>query len=321
VRLGGEVLGAGTELRPGDVLETQGAVAFFAKNGPDKGLKVAWELEDRSRATVVKDGAALILALERGAVEAQVTPVPGGEAFAVDVAPPRSAQARSTEEAAPTGATRIAVHGTHLRVSVSGPLATVDLNEGVVSIGPAPRAGATTGTLVTAPAHVEIDTRDPEHTLRVDHGPSTVRPPVDLAASMLEPPTRAPLAAAPPIPLGPEPLERRAPASPAAAPAPQLPPPPKADAPAHLPAPDPNAEQTILAAIKACDAGRPKSADNVRVMISSKLELRVGAEGMVELARFDPPLTPELQTCAATTIYKTRFSSPGAVTIALEVER
>ena len=61
-------------------------------------------------------------ALDDGAFEAQVTPVPSGEAFAVDVA-------------TPTSIVRIAVHGTHLRVARAGTRVTVDLTEGVVSIG------------------------------------------------------------------------------------------------------------------------------------------------------------------------------------------
>jgi hypothetical protein len=40
---------------------------------------------------------------------------------------------------------------------------------------------------------------------------------------------------------------------------------------------------------------------------------------MVSTARFEPPLAPEVQQCAAKTIYRVRFSTPGAVRIALDM--
>ena len=70
---------------------------------------------------------------------------------------------------------RVAVHGTHLRVARDGDKITVDLTEGVVSIGAPPRRGSTIGALVTAPAHVELDARDLS-SVRVDHTASAVRP-------------------------------------------------------------------------------------------------------------------------------------------------
>ena len=41
--------------------------------------------------------------------------------------------------------------------------------------------------------------------------------------------------------------------------------------------------------------------------------------GMVSAARFEPPLAPEVQQCAAQTIYRVRFSAPGAIRIPLDV--
>src|SRR5258708_4662206 len=81
-----------------------------------------------------------------------------GEAFAVDVVNPDGTSSR------------IAVHGTHLRVARDGDHVVVDLSEGVVSIGAPARVGSTYGELVTAPAHAEL-TAGVSASLRVDHTP------------------------------------------------------------------------------------------------------------------------------------------------------
>ena len=69
----------------------------------DRPGKLTLVLERGTRATITHSQGALVLALDEGAVEAQVVPVPSGEAFAVDV-----------------GSSRVAVHGTHLRVARAG---------------------------------------------------------------------------------------------------------------------------------------------------------------------------------------------------------
>src|SRR5579859_5889344 len=146
----------GSTLRLDDVVEARGA----ARATVERPGKVTFALEHGTRAVVEHTHGALVLALESGSVEAQVVPVPRGEAFAVDV-----------------GRARVAVHGTHLRVerqhgnagsSRSGDLVVVDLNEGVVSVGQAPRIGSTSGVLVTAPAHAEF-AADDAGTLSVTH--------------------------------------------------------------------------------------------------------------------------------------------------------
>jgi hypothetical protein len=72
--------------------------------------------------------------------------------------------------------------------------------------------------------------------------------------------------------------------------------------------------------VRACAAPRPL-ASNVRVTVTSTLELKVSQDGVVESARFEPPLAPEVQACAAETIYKTRFEQGGTVTIPFEMQR
>jgi hypothetical protein len=302
VRIGGLSAAAGQILHAGDVLEADGARAVL-----ERPRKVTWLLEKDSgvaRARVRSAGESLVLALEDGAVEAQVTPVLSGEAFAVDVA---------------SGAhlVRVAVHGTHLRVARAGTHVVVDLSEGVVSIGVPPRTGSTFGTLVTAPAHVEFDAGDLDHTLRVDHAPGSVRAPVPLVSH--EPvavlPREAPVdkgTARPTAPLQPSAvaLRSQAPAAPerpqAIAPAPE---PPKAPLPAR---------EAIVAAVRDCvtSKGRP---GEVSVTVTSTLRLTVGPGGVVESALFVPPLQPEVQSCAAAAIYKVKLDQPGTTTIPIEL--
>jgi hypothetical protein len=240
----------------------------------------------------------LVLALERGAVEAQVAPVANGEAFAIDV----------------DGA-RVAVHGTHLRVARDGTRAIVDLREGVVSIGAPPAHGSTYGDLVTAPAHVEFDASDPHGTLKVSHEPSRVRASTTLEHPPEPPrPEGAPKPAVAPAPAPASPpahVTSPAPTSPAIArPVPAPPTPPRAD-------PDP--EKTISDAVHRCVRARVGQTTGVVVTVSTHVEIQVADTGMVSTAHFDPPLAPEVQECAAQTIYRTRFGTPGAVSILVDV--
>ena len=301
VRIDGETASPGRALHALDTIETTASHAELAVTDPKAvatdnvtGLRVAWRLEDHSLVAVRSlggAGAPLVLALQAGAVEAQVTPVPQGEAFAVDLPTPEGSAHESV---------RIAVHGTHLRVArdASGAHATIDLSEGVVSIGFPPKTGSTYGTLVTAPAHVEIDVaklaRDSTadaSAITVDKNAASVRAPVELAAksaaaiaaneenaepAQIEPATDRPETHATPM------VDKATPAA------------------------DPHAEETIRAAAQAC-AVVPENSNEVRVTVSSQLILQVGADGLVKMARFEPPLPPEAQTCAGKTIYKTRF--------------
>lgn len=291
VRIGGKVAAAGHAIVAGDGLETQGARAFL-----ERPKKVSWLLEHESgtaRARVKAAGETLVLDLADGAIEAQVTPVPSGEAFAVDVA---------TE----TSLVRVAVHGTHLRVTRHGSRVVVDLSEGVVSIGTPPRSGSTYGTLVTAPAHVELDANDVAHTLRIDHTPSAVRVP---------------------IPLGPGRVASNG--TPSEATPPAADPSPTAGAVAARPTPSPSNKtiasakpipprEAIVEAVKTCAASLVKGG-NVTVTVNSTLALTVGAAGEVTAARFDPPLAPEVQACAAAAIYKVKLVDEPDTNVSLPI--
>jgi len=95
--------------------------------------RIAIRLEPGTIATVLDVGERVHLALESGAVAADVVPVAGGEPFAVDVS-----------------GKRVAVHGTRLRVAVVGDSVEVAVSEGSAVVG-APRGnGRTEGTIVAA---------------------------------------------------------------------------------------------------------------------------------------------------------------------------
>ncbi|MDB4992815.1 MAG: hypothetical protein JWM74_247 [Myxococcaceae bacterium] len=308
IRVDGAPIEAGKALAVGDTIDTGNARASFA-SGSDPQRSVLWSLEATTHVAVRRAESPLVLALDHGAVEAQVTPVPNGEAFAIDVDLPSGPNARRL---------RIAVHGTHFRVAREGTHVTIDLTEGILSIGTPPRSGSTYGTLVNAPAHVDIDLTNP--VVQVDHDLAHVRPAtppalasggslaaqgahVDPAQPQVTPPSAA----------GDHSHETQGTpqgivSSPAAAGSPPI----------AQGAADAHAEQTVTTAVKACALKHLRAAD-VRVTVSSKLSLRVGDDGLVTFARFDPPLAPAAQSCAAASIYKTRFPRGGAFEIPIEV--
>jgi ferric-dicitrate binding protein FerR (iron transport regulator) len=296
VLVGGRPVTTGATLRLGDVIEARGAQAILSRPG-----KLTIAVERGALMTVTRVQGALVLALAAGAVEAQVVPVASGEALAVDV-----------------GSSRVAVHGTHLRVARAGERVVVDLNEGVVSLGAAPRVGSTLGVLVAASAHAEFNSADMQGTLRVSHDPALVRPPATLSAT---PETKAASAVAPPTSALPRVESREAPTAPAVVslrPEPR----PAANTPAQAsitPAPDPNAQSALAAAVRTCMAER-LHADDVTVVVSTTLYLELRDDGLVRSANFNPPVAPDINACAAPSIYKTRFTHGGAVTIPVSVK-
>ena len=288
VRIGGSPAIAGQAAQAGDRIEVGTGRAVFDQTG-----HVTWSLESQSRVRVTRtaswpDEGGLVLALEQGATEAQVVPVPSGEAFAVDVSDSAGHVAR------------VAVHGTHLRVARAGDHVVVDLTEGVVTVGRAPRAGSTYGTLVTAPAHVEFDVSDVE-SVSVDHSTGAVRPAAVLAfadKSQLgsQPITYTTL---PALDLVPEPR-----------PTVVVP----VQRPANTPDPEPaepDAVQKVEAAVRACFAQGasqlPAGSPEVHISVSTDLSLPVGSDGVVHTWKFSPPLSKSEQQCVAKTVWATRF--------------
>jgi ferric-dicitrate binding protein FerR (iron transport regulator) len=288
VLVDGRPVAGGAALRLGDVLQTGGARATVERPG-----KVTLTLEPGSKTVVTHVQGALILALERGAVEAQVVPVAAGEAFAVDVE-----------------GSRVAVHGTHLRVAREGDRVVVDLSEGVVSVGAAPREGSLMGTLVNAPAHIEFMAANPEGSLQVTHDPAAVRAP------QAQPPTTAARAVVSPRPASsasraqaPQPGEARPEARPTAG---------AMAKPALVSSsPESSPEEAISNAVRTCMSERPRT-DNVTVVVSTTLHLELADDGIVRFARFDPPVAPDVNACSAQAIYRGRFLHGGAVAIPID---
>jgi hypothetical protein len=287
----------GATLHLGDVVETRGTSVTVERPG-----KLSMIFEAGTHATVTHVQGVLVLALDTGAVEAQVVPVPSGEAFAVDVA-----------------GTRVAVHGTHLRVARDGDQVVVDLNEGVVVVGPAPREGSTVGTLVTAPAHADFASPDLAGTLKVTHDAVAVRPPngITVSAQPVVPGT----ASAMTLPAAPATTSRPAdarPTAPVVRPTPPAPPAGAAPSPS-VPAADPNAAATLAAAVRACVMAHP-SPENVTVVVNTTLHVDLDADGNVRAARFEPPVAPDVNTCAAPVIYRTRFAHDGSADVPVDVK-
>jgi hypothetical protein len=291
----------GAQLARGDRIDVVDQVAYFEAPGA-----VRWSAPHGSLLHVEHAASPLVLSLDKGAAEAQVTPVPNGEAFAIDVT------ASSGE------LVRVAVHGTHLRVARDGDKITVDLTEGVVSIGAPPRRGSTIGQLVTAPAHVELDARDLS-SVRVDHAPSAVRP-----AERVTPAPRADQETAfvppPNVNDGVQTLQpfdivgqpRTASNSTQRAVTSVAP-----QAPASLTTSD-----EIAAAIAACGKD-----DVVGSTFSTNLSLQLKDDGTVAMAYFNPPFLPgaheTARDCATNVIYKQvkLANATSTVTVPIEIAK
>jgi hypothetical protein len=297
VLLRGAPIQRGTALAVGDELEVRDADAFVESPG-----KVRLLIERGSRVRVTRRRGPLVVALEEGAIEADVTPVASGEAFAVDVAH-----------------ARVAVHGTHFRVARLGPRALVDLSEGVVSVGEAPRVGPLFGTLVVAPAHVEFGVSNAVGTLSVTHDPAAVHPRGTWPTTESEPEPASSFGAKSvermPAPLGPRAIPvSRAPLPSASTGFAAL---PSSSSMSSMAPPPVSPEEAVTTAVRTCMSERPH-ADNVTVLFRTTLELDVTDDGVVHGARFNPPVLPDVNECAAPEIYRTRFPHGGAVSIPIE---
>lgn len=154
VLVNGSAARSGALVVLGDVIETRGSEVTIARDG-----LLTFTVENNSRLSVSHIRGPLVVSLERGAVRAHVMPVADGEAFAVDV-----------EQS------RVAVHGTFFRISRAGSHAAVDLIEGVLSVGNAPRSGPVMGTIVTAPAHADFTVSNAVATMKVTHDADAIRP-------------------------------------------------------------------------------------------------------------------------------------------------
>jgi len=297
VRVNGKPAAAGADIKAGDAVDVEGADATIEIRG-----QVTLQLESGSRVRVTRTGHAVVVSLEAGAIEASVVPTPSGEAFAVDV-----------------DHARLAAHGTHFRVARvarvdgGGERVVIDLNEGVVVVGLAPRVGPVLGAMMVSPAHGSFAADDPAGTLEITHDPAAVRAPLVLAQGTADPPAPAEPSRSVARPIDPQPARPmfaapggggvRAEARSAS------------DASAQLPS-EPDATAAITDAVRACMAtAEAPSADNVTVVVSTTLYLNVTDDGSVHSARFDPPVLPDVNACAAPAIYRAHFARGGAMSL------
>lgn len=267
----------------------------------------AWELAAGSSAVVERSGTAPLIRLDRGTIHASVVPREDSsglvEALIIEA----------------TG-TRVAVHGTRFSVSREGPRVVVDVEEGVVTVGPAGQRGPTMGSLVTGPARAAFSVRDGSLLGVLDRGEPVVHAPASAdARGTLDPMPRSPVAPRPDSvsisasqPAKPAAVATaaadalKAPAaSPGAAPAPTEP----------LPLTLDDARRQLVGCLS-----RPgtESDHALRVMASTDAHVGLDSEGRVSRVRFDPPLRPDLQHCAGLLLGRT-LSTAGARPV-IEIE-
>ncbi|MBI2391088.1 MAG: FecR domain-containing protein [Deltaproteobacteria bacterium] len=248
--------------------------------------RVAVRLEPGTVATVVDVGERVHLALERGAVAADVVPVAGGEPFAVDVA-----------------GKRVAVHGTRLRVALVGGSVEVAVSEGSAVVGAPRGAGRTEGVLVGAgavgrfepsaaasAANIAPDAKL-AHDL-VDGSLASLTSKAAPATTVAIESTTATVAAAAPGPVAVAPIAKHAPAA------------PTVTTPEPPPAPEP---PKVLAGLTAEQMSEPlsklgpalqvcarKGGAGVVYVIEQNLTIKIHPSGKAELVGSDPGLdTPD----------------------------
>lgn len=291
----------------GDTVEVADAAIVFerAAEAPGHPRRAIWAVDPSGEPTgarlkVSKADATLVLSLERGAVEADVTPVRDGEAFAVDVV-------------GAAGTTRIAVHGTHLRVSKKGDSIVVDLTEGVIALG-APRDGRTEGREILAPAHVELVAGTDPAKAQVRQDQVRTAWTLDAIAEGRSPSSPFPSLVAP---------AHSASAS-SGAMVPKHPTVAPSVAPAASVAPivalsEGAARTAIQVDMKRC-AAQASGKTGVAISVESTLSVDVRADGTVSGTRFDPPLSPAIQQCAAQAVLARHIEGPRSFTVPVKFD-
>jgi len=291
----------------GDTVEVADQPLVFERSGVGKGTprRAMWALDPAgetagARIKVAKGGDTLVLTLERGAVEADVTPVRDGEAFAVDVA-------------GPAGTTRVAVHGTHLRVAKQGNKITVDLTEGVIALG-APSEGRTTGREIVAPAHVELEAGASPSAAVVSNAGVRAAWVLEAVAEGRSPslplPGIPPHASASPshaVPPKHVAAQGSAPATPSASAAP------------IVMLSEGAAKTALQVDVKRC-AAQVAGKTGVKISVESTLTVDVRADGSVASTRFDPPLSPPIQECAAQAAFARHIEGPRSFTVPVKFD-
>jgi ferric-dicitrate binding protein FerR (iron transport regulator) len=244
--------------------------------------RAAWTLEPNGRASVVDHDGVITVHLLAGAIRAEVVPSSEPERFVVEAA-----------------ATRVAVHGTVFRVELLADRNVVDVEQGVVAVGPSVRPAQPTA-LLRAPAHAEFTPA------------GETRTPVIPALAQRGRPSSAP-------------APRRNDPAVATEEAPLETPPEAASLPSALTIGEVEAGiSPLVAAIARCFEDNTESSSNLRVTAQTGLTLDVDPDGTVIAVGLAPPLSPNAQSCSERAAYQTRFapSEHGArITRVLELSR
>lgn len=226
----------GDELAPGTVV-TSGAEAVVVEHRGH----ATWTLSPQSTAHVESVGDIVSLALDRGQISSEVVKSPKPESFVVRVE-----------------RTRVAVHGTRFRVTRLSDSVRVEVQEGVVGVGPVGRPGfelrapdAATLTFEGVRTDVSAATGD-EPSPAAARRQNAVRPKSAYFA-----------------PIEPDGLPRGALAG----------------------------VEQVVGSIERCFRENTVSADGLRVSLETRLTLRVDPKGTVGEAVFAPPLAPSVGTC------------------------
>lgn len=265
----------GNSLAIGSRIETTESEATVAH-----AERAQWTLSPSSSAVLVGRDERITVQLERGSVLSRVVQSPKPETFVVEAA----------------GA-RVAVHGTVFRVALRDGRVIVDVQEGIVGVGP---LGSAPSFFVNAASHAEFaaDGRSGS----IDGKP--VRVGAASRSEAIKPTTtRGSLAAAPGDALPPAPAE--------------LPDEPSIN----------DIEAGIARAVdvtSACFRERTPGNDGVEITVRTALSLNIHGSGDVTDVDFQPPLSPAAAACANAAIAQVRFapSQRGSkVTRLLELKR
>ncbi|MFO0588074.1 MAG: FecR domain-containing protein [Polyangiaceae bacterium] len=319
-------------LRTGDAVESKDAAVTFADAG-----RVRWTLAPEGRLVVrspvggedaiARPGAAVktaslgpgtghVVRLLRGSLRVEVQPdlVKDGlvDVLAVEV-----------------GQTRIAVHGTAFTVSLRDGDVVVEVEHGVVTVGPAGQRGATTGYQLPAGSRAAFSLDGAKKarwlapTAAKTNEPIAVNAPHTAPALTVAPHVEPPPADVPSM-TDPPPAHSAKPNAVAAnAPATEEPKdaPPAVEPPATEPAKPMMSVASVQSGLRRCftQAHPASSVDGPKLTASSTFTLKIRADGSLEGAQFNPPL-PSIQGCAGF-VWSGRFATAAApYTLAIPVQ-
>jgi hypothetical protein len=252
-----------------------------------------------------------VVALERGSLEADVTPRDPSEGFV---------EAFAIE----AGGTRVAVHGTLFRVVREHDRIVVDVEHGTVAVGPTGHVGVTTGRILVGPARASFSLDGGRSARRLDRSQAVA---IAAAPASGDPQYPSHGAVAPiaddagahaGVDRAAQPSVRPGRVASHDHPAPDASPAAVEEPIAPVAEPvvltESGVQSTLVGCIKSASGA---STSGVVVQVSSKLTLKIRDDGTIQSGRFDPPLKPELQNCAGG-IMGGRFA-PGARTLVIPV--